>query len=444
MSVKPPKVLILDTQTSFRDTVQSELLARGYVVECSNDGLECLEKTHQFRPDLVLIDLMLPGIHGVDVLTFLRNNPESSHIKLVACSSKVFRTEVKAVHELGAIFVPKPVRAGTIADKIDHLIGRTTHEPAAWPENLLGAPDADVCYLPNLSRPDSYVKFWGTRGSVPVSGRQYIAHGGNTSCVEIRSGEDVVILDAGTGIRPLGALLMRQKVRRIHLFVTHTHWDHIQGFPFFAPAFLPGFEITVYGASGFGKDLHGIFQGQLDKDYFPVQLEDFLAKINFHVLLEKTVRIGNMTVSWEFTNHPGAAVAYQVELFGRRVAYVSDNEFARGWVGDPVALDREHELVHPNLGLLRMLDGVDVLIHEAQYMNDEYPGKIGWGHSSLSNACQLANLVGAKRWVVTHHDPAHSDEQLDNKLIMTQQILSNIGSNVPVTHAMDEQVLRPW
>jgi phosphoribosyl 1,2-cyclic phosphodiesterase/CheY-like chemotaxis protein len=439
----PPRVLIADPQASFRNAVADVLRSRGYVVETCEEGLECLDKAGTFQPNVVVVDLVLPGIHGIDILTFLHNNPDTVSVKLIACSGKIFRPEIKSVQELGAIFIPKPVKPEGIADRVDQMMGRAVVSPIST-NSLLGTPDVEDCFRPTLSRPDCYIKFWGTRGSVPVSGKPYIVHGGNTSCVEVRSGEDIVILDAGTGIRPLGGELLREQHRRIHLFVTHTHWDHIQGFPFFGPAFLSGFNITVYGASGFGKDLHGIFQGQLDKDYFPIQLEDFMAKIEFQILQDRSVRIGDMKVSWEFTNHPGAAVGYRVDLHGRSIAYVSDNEFARGYLGAPQILTRDHDLVAPSAALIDLLEGVDLLIHECQYTNEEYPGHIGWGHSSLSNAAQLVKLCRPKRWVVTHHDPTHSDETLDHKLLLTRQVLSDIGYPIEVQHAADGMILRPW
>ena len=445
MPAAPHKILIADGDDEFRKQVGAELVERGYAVEQCDEGLECLERAGVYQPDLVIVDLVLPGIHGIDILTFLHNNPDSRGTRLIACSAKIFRPEVKSVHELGAMFIPKPVGADKVADRVDPMLGRKIGmevDPHAATDDA--SPDSATCFRPVMKRPDTYVKFWGTRGSVPVSGRQYIVHGGNTSCVEVRNGQDVVIFDAGTGIRPLGLKLVKEQTRRIHLFITHTHWDHIQGFPFFVPAFLPGFEITVYGASGFGKDLHGIFQGQLDKDYFPIQLEDFLAHIEFHTLQEKSVQIGDMKVSWEFTNHPGAAVGYRLDLADRSIAYISDNEYCRGFFGVPQDLTREHPHVQQHAQLVNFLQDVDLLIHEAQYTNEEYPGHVGWGHSSLSNAASLARLVKAKKWIVTHHDPNHSDEDLESKLALTRQVLRDLEYPIEVLHASDGMTARPW
>ena len=163
-------------------------------------------------------------------------------------------------------------------------------------------------------------------------------HGGDTSCVEVGQGAESLIIDAGSGIRELGVKLARGGPRRVHLFITHTHWDHIQGFPFFAPLFIPGFEVVVYGASGFGKDLESIFRGQVDRDYFPVQFEDMRAKIDFVVLSPEPVQVGGLSVTWEYTQHPQATIGYKVEVGGRKVAYASDDEFLIGYHGSPLEI----------------------------------------------------------------------------------------------------------
>src|SRR5208283_5043678 len=153
----------------------------------------------------------------------------------------------------------------------------------------------------------AFVKFWGTRGSIPTPASWTRVYGGNTPCVEVRFDDVLFICDAGSGIRELGKdLLTRQPPPKdVHLFITHTHWDHIQGFPFFIPAYDPSFKITVYGAQGFGKDLKSLFSGQLDVDYFPVQLENMRAKLNFVQLGPEPVELPGARVTWEFANHPG-------------------------------------------------------------------------------------------------------------------------------------------
>lgn len=283
----------------------------------------------------------------------------------------------------------------------------------------------------------SYFKFWGTRGSTPVSGGKYVKYGGNTSCLEINANGDVLLFDAGSGIRELGVELAQQKPRKVYLFVGHTHWDHIQGFPFFTPAYIPGFELEIYGASGFGKDLQSIFQGQLDRDYFPVQLDDMSAKIEFKHLKANPLEIGQTKIYWEYTHHPGAAAGFKIELNGKKIVYVSDNEFLKGYTGPIENLTRESEMVLPYLKIIDFVKDVDIFISEAQYHNDEYQKKIGWGHSSISNASLFAKLGNVKRWIVTHHDPMHDDSILQKKLDITKQTLKSINHPIPISNAFD-------
>jgi hypothetical protein len=175
----------------------------------------------------------------------------------------------------------------------------------------------------------------------------------------------------------------------------------------------------------------------LDRAYFPVQMEDMRARLEFRNLGDAPLEIGGCRVSWEYTVHPSPTVGYQVEIKGRRLAWVPDNEFLKGYLGPPDALSLTEERVAAHAGLIDFLGGVDLLVHEAQYTNEEYPKKIGWGHTSLSNACLLAKLCAAKKWLVTHHDPTHDDAFLGRKLTLTRQLLAGLGSDCLAEHAHD-------
>lgn len=299
---------------------------------------------------------------------------------------------------------------------------------------------SDAPYLPALPTRQPYVHFHGTRGSIPVSGPRYVRHGGNTSCISVGVGDELFIIDAGSGIRDLGNQLAKVGPRRIHLFITHTHWDHIQGFPFFAPLYIPGNEVVIYGTSGFGKDLESIFRGQLDRDYFPVQFEDMRAKIDFHVLEGSSMDLGEFHIRWEATHHPAPTVGFRINWQDRSVGYVSDNEFLPGYLGSPAAITPDFPALEHHRALIEFLTGVDLLIHEAQYTNQEYLTKLGWGHSSLSNACALAKLCGAKRWIIPHHDPMHDDHTLAEKLNLTRAILRDIDYPIETHHAFDDLI----
>jgi ribonuclease BN (tRNA processing enzyme) len=299
---------------------------------------------------------------------------------------------------------------------------------------------AEEKFFPKIESLRSRFHLWGTRGSIPVSGQRYLHHGGNTSCISFEAGREIIIFDAGTGIRELGAVLAKQKPRKLNIFIGHTHWDHIQGFPFFAPAYIPGFELMIYGASGFGKELKSIIKGQLDKDYFPVQMEDMRASIEFRHLSESPLEIGDFKIYWTLTHHPGATLGFKIEIENQKIAYISDNEFLKGYLGHPGKITARSEILVPYQKLVDFLSDADMLIGEAQYNNEEYQYKIGWGHSSLSNACVLVKLAGIRKWIVVHHDPAHDDDLLQDKMNLHRQILKELGHPVELYDGFDGRI----
>jgi phosphoribosyl 1,2-cyclic phosphodiesterase len=230
----------------------------------------------------------------------------------------------------------------------------------------------------------------------------------------------LLIIDAGTGIRALGVSLMEEfagKPIRGHIFVGHTHWDHIQGFPFFEPAFLPGNEFTIYSLRGAEKPLERIFRGQMDGDYFPVRLSEMQARLKFSEL-EAEVDLGGPRVSYVFLNHPGVAVGFRVRFEGRSLTYISDHEtYGRMNPGgpnpDPMDLEVANFAAHS-----------DLLICEAQYTEQEYLKKRGWGHSTFLDALERTAQAGAKSVAIFHHDPSHDDPFLDGMENFCQQTIA--------------------
>ena len=410
----------------------------GYTVALAQDGEECLDMVRSFRPELLILDLMMPKLHGIEVLRRLRGDEETRDLGVVVCTAKSFKTEHSAAAELGAYaFLPKPHGHDQLLAVVAAYFAGDD-PPAEM--SAVAAVAEEERYAPRIETDRGRLALWGTRGSIPTPGAAFMRHGGNTSCMQIQHGDDVLVFDAGSGIRELGLELMKGGPRRIHLFITHTHWDHIQGFPFFTPAYVPGFEVVVYGAEGFGKSLEAVFQGQLDQDYFPVQMEDMNAAIEFRHLTPDPVRIGDVTVHWEYAQHPGATVGYKVDVGGTTVSWFPDDEFLFGYVGAPEEVGLDDQRLAPYRRVIDFLTDVDILIHEAQYTNDEYPAKIGWGHSSISNACLLARLANVKRWIITHHDPMHDDGFLERKLNLTRQQLARLGHPIPVIHGYDGMV----
>jgi CheY-like chemotaxis protein len=434
----PRRVLVAEDTETVSHLMMRLLERAGYETRLARDGEACLEEVEAFKPDLLILDLMMPRLHGIEVMRRLRADAATVDLGVVVCSAKSFKTEQATAASLGAYaFLPKPHEPNELLGVVAAFFAGT--EPPATMSHP-GGTSRDEAYQPGMETARGRMALWGTRGSIPTPGAAFMRHGGNTSCMLVEHGDDLVIFDAGSGIRELGLELLKGGPRRIHLFITHTHWDHIQGFPFFLPAFVPGFEVVVYGAEGFGKSLEGVFRGQLDQDYFPVQMDDMNASIEFRHLTPDPVTVGGITVTWAYAQHPGATVGYRIDVAGTTLSWFPDDEFLFGYLGSPEDISLDDPIVAPYRKAIDFLTGVDILVHEAQYTNDEYPDKVGWGHSSVSNACLLAKLAKVKRWIVTHHDPMHDDRFLETKLNLTKQQLARLGHSIPVTHGYDGMV----
>ncbi|HZM43980.1 MAG TPA: MBL fold metallo-hydrolase [Burkholderiales bacterium] len=274
------------------------------------------------------------------------------------------------------------------------------------------------------------VTFWGTRGSIATPGAGTTTYGGNTSCVEVRCGTDILIFDAGTGIRPLGLALAQEFKGRpltLHLFISHTHWDHIQGFPFFTPAYLPTTTIHIYGSGGAGRPLEKVLRGQMDADYFPVALGDMSSTLNVHEFKGKPFQVGAATIAATYLNHPGMNLAYRLCHEGKSVVYATDNEpyqqtlthlGERADAGRDFGQKLDAEFV-------QFLSGADLYIGEAQYTDEEYPGRIGWGHSSISATVEVALEAQVGTLAFFHHDPLHDDPEVAK---MAEQAIQMIGA----------------
>jgi phosphoribosyl 1,2-cyclic phosphodiesterase/CheY-like chemotaxis protein len=429
------KILVAEDVESLGALMRHWLEDQGYEVELAADGEVCLRKVATFKPDLVVLDIMLPKVHGIEVIKVLKAFHQTQSLGILVCSAKDYKSDRDVLRDLGVNgFLSKPLDPAVfLAAVASYFQPEGSLRPAPIP-----TPSAPVVpYRPEVDRLKHRVRFWGTRGSIPVSHPSFLKHGGNTPCLSVQAGDELIVIDSGTGIRELGQELLKSPIRTVHLFIGHTHWDHIQGFPFFGPAFVPGFRLKIYGAAGFGKNLKAIFEGQLDQDYFPVQLEDMRSEKEFIVLKEGPVRVGDVAVHWEFVNHPGAALGFKLDFGGKTMAYITDNEFLEGYTGSPAPLGRDHPAVVPYRSLIDFVTGVDILVHEAQYLTEDYPSKVTWGHSSVANACVLAKLTRPKQWIITHHDPAYDDQTLEAKRLVTEQILEELGCPIPVSHAYD-------
>jgi phosphoribosyl 1,2-cyclic phosphodiesterase len=249
-------------------------------------------------------------------------------------------------------------------------------------------------------------RIWGCRGSIPTPGAETVRYGGNTSCLEVvlRDGT-VLVFDAGTGIRNLGRELEARGPRRIHLLLTHLHLDHLEGLRFFEPMWDEDVEVDIWGPPSPTMGLRERIARAFSPPLFPVELADVPARVKFHDVPRRRWRIGEAVLSANFVVHPGPTVGYRIETNGSTLAYIPDHEPALAGPITARSLDW--------LSGAPLAAGADVLLHDAQYTEDEYPDRVGWGHSSIADAVAFADVVGARRFLMFHHDPLHSDAALE-------------------------------
>ena len=253
-----------------------------------------------------------------------------------------------------------------------------------------------------MAKSDFKIKFWGVRGSLPVPGKDTCKYGGNTACVEVRCGDKLLILDAGSGIRELGNSLMKELPIEANILFSHLHWDHIQGFPFFTPAFMAENKINLFAEKKLNKTFESLMSGQMMYPHFPISLKDLDAHITFNELeYGDEVNFGKVTVKTSRNNHSDGCIAFRVEYKKKSFVYATDTE--------------HYACIDPILS--NTAKNADYLIYDATYTNDEYSGKngspkTGWGHSTWQEGVRLAQCANVKNLVLFHHDPEHTDKVL--------------------------------
>jgi CheY-like chemotaxis protein/phosphoribosyl 1,2-cyclic phosphodiesterase len=286
------------------------------------------------------------------------------------------------------------------------------------------------------------IRFWGTRGSLATPGPTTLRYGGNTSCVEARWDDDtLIVLDCGTGAHRLGQALMAEAVQPVrgHLLITHTHWDHIQGFPFFAPVFAEGSEWDVYAPGAVGERLEAVLSAQMQHPYFPVTLAQLSATIRYHDLVEGALTVGGVRVVAQYLNHPALTLGYRLEADGVSVVYAVDHEPhvrdrpEAGRMGAP----GETALHAEDARHVAFLEGADLLIHDAQYTAAEYPDKVNWGHSPAETAVDYALAAHVRRLGLTHHDPLRDDDAVDRLVAVCRERVRAAGGALDVFAAAE-------
>jgi CheY-like chemotaxis protein/ribonuclease BN (tRNA processing enzyme) len=290
------------------------------------------------------------------------------------------------------------------------------------------------------------VRFWGTRGSIAAAGPETIRYGGNTPCVEaVADDGTLLIFDCGTGARKLGMSLASKGAIRAHLLLSHTHGDHIQGLPFFLPAFTPGSQLTIYGPTGVDRSLAQAVGGSMDYAYFPVALSSLPARFDFVELDETEFTAGRLRIRSQFVNHTAPCLGYRVSSGSATFVYATDHEAHASplWRADrPIGLFDPAYLAHAgDQRHAALLKGADVLVHDTQYAGRDMPSKAGWGHSTVEYAVDMALATKVKTLVLFHHDPNRDDAGIDELINIAESRVSASGLALRVIAATEGEEL---
>lgn len=388
------KFLVVDDSESIVQLVRAILESAGHAVEVRKSSVQALQEAVAIRPDVILLDLMMPEMDGFELCRRLREKAELAEVRIVVLSGKAYEFDRRRARQLGADgYIVKPIRPESFLKTLgDILSGALT------------------------------LSYWGVRGTLPVPGPGTLRYGGNTSCVTIEAdGEPLLIFDAGTGIKPLANRIMKERKGRLtaKIFITHPHWDHINALPFFTPLYLQGNEIEILGSPHGDASTLQIISAQMDDVYFPVTIREFGARVFFRDLREESLDVGGFRIDTLLLSHPGNCLGYRVGYRGRSVCYITDNEL----------FPRDSDFYNPEFEerITAFVRDADILIADTTYLDEEYPGRVGWGHSSVSEVAALARRANVRALHLFHHDPDQDDEAIDRKLAQARQRLAELG-----------------
>ena len=428
-----PTVLLIEDDDEARRAT-SELFAREkWTILQAGDGEAGIELALKERPDVILCDLLMPKANGFQVCRAIRRQHQRA--KIIVISGRDYGVDRDAAIKAGADeYLVKPITWDALSAAIDRVLPERPDAPSARESQV------------TFHSPGTRIKLWGVRGSIPVPGPSTVRYGGNTSCVEVRADGEIIILDAGSGIRTLGMDLEKEfgdQPVKLTLLLTHTHWDHIQGLPFFLPAYNKKNDIRVLGYEGARAGLAAILAGQMETPFFPVSLRDLPSNMSIVELKEMEFLIGKVQVRAKFANHPGICAGYRLNTSAGSIAYFPDNEpyellKVHLATGDKDSVrDARSFAKTEKAKLADFLRDVDVLIVDAQYTDEEYKEHIGWGHGSLSRVVSLALAAHARKLILFHHDPSHDDEKIDEMLEGARLLVLESGQAMEVEAARE-------
>lgn len=429
--------LLIDDDPIVRKVLSKALSTAGWTIHESKDGEEGIQAALQHHPTAVICDLLMPRCNGFQVCRALRERAgELTGLKIIVTTSRGFATDLLNAFESGADhYLVKPV----LAEEILKLLEGTASTTAGLPHSA--APPNPAAQLPvgNLLR------FWGVRGSIPTPGPNTVFYGGNTTCVELRADNQLIILDSGSGIRLLGQQLVEEFKERsleLTLLLTHTHWDHIQGFPFFAPAYIANNQVRIIGYEGYRKGLENTLAVQMESSYFPIGLRQLPSNISFIEQREMAFHVGPIRARAIFANHPSVCVGYRLDTSTGSVAFLPDHEsYSRMRLHARAGGHQGQETFDycraEDQKLVEFLRDVDVLVLDSQYDETEYQTHVGWGHSCYEDSVGTALAAGAKRLFLFHHDPGHDDARISRMVGHAREMVANHQSKMIVEAARE-------
>ena len=391
------KFVIVDDEEFMLRLMTLVLEAAGHTVTSFDSSVRALREIPLERPDCVITDVIMPEMDGFELCRELRKRPDLASIKIIICTSKSYDFDRRRAKELGADgYIVKPIRRESMMQQIDEILSESVT-----------------------------VNYWGVHGTLPVCGAGSLRYGGNTSCVSVEvSGEPLFIFDCGSGIKQLSDSLAAAKVQRLsaRIFISHTHWDHINTIPFFGPLYVRGNQIEVFGPYQGDLTIERAIAAQMESVYFPVTIREFGARLIFRDLREETLDFGPVRIETMLLKHPGYCLGYKLTCFGRSVCYITDNELY-------LKTDPRYDLAYVER-LANFVRDADLLITDTTYRDHEYLSKVDYGHSCVSEVADLAARAQVKRLHLFHHDPDQTDDDIDLKLAEMREALFYLDADV--------------
>ena len=397
---------IVDDDRVFIKLLTKYLASDSLTIGSSTTSSGALQEIKRLKPNCLILDIMMPGIDGLELCRQVRAEPGLNDTKIVVVSGKIYEIDRKRAMDMGADgYIVKPVTPDKIAGQIQRIVEDRVE-----------------------------MTFWGIRGTLPVPGQETIRYGGNTSCVSLEFPKGgLFIFDAGTGIKSLSDHLQSQNRSQIKakIFISHPHWDHINALPFFTPLYKQGNEFEIMGPAHGDISIRELISGQMDGVYFPIEIKEFGATVAFQNLKEGHFSVDGIKVQTILLNHPGHCLGYRIDYKDRSVCYITDNEL----------FPKSSRFYNSNYlnKLTAFIRNTDVLIADCTYGEEEYAQKIRWGHSSTTEVIHLAHRAGVGSLYMFHHDPGQTDTAIDAKNHQAQALLKELKSSTVCVAPMERQ-----